>query len=69
MEPVERGSGKGERRSTDRDAKSFRDRDAVPFNGHYVICELGVGVARRAQKLKVLSMLLRLRLLLQRPSN
>lgn len=45
-------------RAKDRDAKSFRDRDAVAFNGLYVICELGVGVARRAKKLKVLQCLL-----------
>lgn len=80
METVERERerGKGERGSTDRDAKSFRDRDAVAFNGLYVICELGVGVARRAKKLKVLQCLLpmlllrlqlRLPLLLERPSN
>lgn len=36
----------------DRDAKSFRDRDAVAFNGLYVICELGVGVAHQSQEIE-----------------
>lgn len=38
--------------AADRDAKSFRDRDAVAFNGLYVICELGVGVAHQSQEIE-----------------
>lgn len=44
----EEGCGGG----ADRDAKSFRDRDAVAFNGLYVICELGVGVAHQSQEIE-----------------
>lgn len=43
---------KGVEGGADRDAKSFRDRDAVAFNGLYVICELGVGVAHQSQEIE-----------------
>lgn len=48
----ESGQREEEGGAVDRDAKSFRDRDAAAFNGLYVICELGVGVAHQSQEIE-----------------